>query len=95
MVNSESGCALTSSTRFGLISHVVCGCMHMDVQNVSFDHPYVACARMNVRHVLFDCAHFSICGVHTHAHRCPTCGSIVHTLSLWLSNGRSFPVYFH
>ena len=30
MANSESGCALTSSTRFGLISYVVCACMHMD-----------------------------------------------------------------
>ena len=58
MANSESGCALTSSTRFGLIidfsSYVACTHMHMDVQRV-----------------LFDCAHIFLCGVCTH--ECPTC----------------------
>ena len=44
MANRESSCALTSSTRFGLISYVTCAYMHMDVQHVLFDHAYVACA---------------------------------------------------
>ena len=54
MANSESGCALTSSTRFGLIvdfsSYVACAHRHMFnvcclIAHTSF---YVACARMNV-----------------------------------------------